>query len=277
MEGLGAQWVRLEVVDVDPVHVGRRRADDEQPAMSARLLHGHDALGTIFCGPPTTGRLRSRSRIQLETLARQIAMALTNARLADELNAQLKEVDASRQRLVHAEETARRRLERDLHDGAQQDLAALLTRIAPARNQLGRRDLVQLDETLVTLHDNAEQALSNLRELASGIHEAVLADQGLVAAVEGRAAKLPIPVEVTCAPGMRDGRLAAAVESTAFFTVCEALANTLKYGSARHDLVDLVLEEGGLRRIAAALACLGATGRIFSRLGRHGGASRREG
>ena len=162
---------------------------------------------------------------------------------------QLLEVDASRRRLVRAEENARRRLERDLHDGAQQDIAALLTRIALARNQLGRADLDRLDQTLTALHDDAGQALRNLRELVSGIHETALADQGLVAAVEGRAAKLPIPVEVTCGPGVRRARLPATLESTAYFTVCEALANTLKHGEAGHATIALDARPRGRLRI----------------------------
>jgi signal transduction histidine kinase len=245
MEGLGAQWVRLEPVDATPVHVGRPVRPDERPALTSPLLHGHDDLGRISCGPSDGGR--GRARIQLQTLARQMAMALANARLADQLNAQLTEVDASRQRLVTAEETARRRIERDLHDGAQQDLAALLTRIALARNQLGRADVARLDQTLATLQTDAGDALRNLRELVSGIHEATLADQGLVAAVESRAGRLPIPVEVVCGPGVRAGRLAATVESTAFFTVCEALANTLKHGDARRAGIAMTLEDGSLR------------------------------
>jgi signal transduction histidine kinase len=245
MEGLGAQWVRLEPRDAPEVHVGRALRPGERPALTSPLLHGHDDLGRISCGPASGGR--GRSRIQLQTLARQVAMALTNARLADQLNAQLAEIDASRQRLVTAEETARRRLERDLHDGAQQDLAALLTRIALARNQLGRADVTRLDTTLATLHADAGEALRNLRELVSGIHEATLADQGLVAAVQGRAAKLPIPVEVSCGPGVRAGRFAATVESTAFFTVCEALANTLKHAGAQRASIALTLDGGSLR------------------------------
>jgi signal transduction histidine kinase len=247
MEGLGAQWVLLEPDGAPTVHVGRAIRPGEKPTLISRLLHGHDDLGTISCGPADGGRARTRSRIQLETLARQVAMALTNARLADELNDQLIEVDASRQRLVIAEETARRRLERDLHDGAQQDLAALLARIALARNQLGRGDADRLDDTLATLHSDAGQALTNLHELVSGIHQATLADQGLMAAVQSRVEKLPIPVEVTCGPGVRDGTLAATVESTAYFTVCEALANTLKHGAAQRATVAIALDDGRLR------------------------------
>ena len=255
MEGLGAQWVRLELNDTDPVHVGRPLTDGEEPALSAPLLHGPTSLGRIACGPPARGRPRTRSRIQLELLGRQVAMGITNARLAEELEDQLHEIEASRQRLVRAEDTARRRLERDLHDGAQQDLAALLARIALARSQLGRADLGRLDQTLGALHDVTVEALRNLRELVSGIHETVLADQGLVAAVEGRAARLPIPVEVRCGPGVREGRLAAAVESTAYFTVCEALANTLKHSAASHASIAIALEDHRLRIEVADDGC----------------------
>jgi signal transduction histidine kinase len=242
LEGLGAQWVLLEPDGAPRVHVGRAVRSDEKPALTARLLHGHDDLGAISCGPSDSGPALSRSRVQFETLARQVAMALTNARLADQLNHQLAEVDASRQRLVTAEETARRRLERDLHDGAQQDLAALLTRIALARSQLSRADLDRLDETLATLQSGAGEALKNLRELASGIHETTLADAGLVAAIEGRAARLPLPVKVVFGPGVRGTKLAPTVESTAYFTVCETLANTLKHADADRATITLVLQ-----------------------------------
>jgi signal transduction histidine kinase len=241
MEGLGVQWVLLRPHDGPEVHVGRPVRPGEEPALTSRLLHGRDDLGVISCGPAEHGRSRSRSRIQLDTLARQVAMALTNARLATELADQLAEVEASRQRLVTAEETARRRLERDLHDGAQQDLAVLLTRIALARNQLRRTEVDRLDRTLAGLQADAGDALSNLRELASGIHETTLADQGLVAAVEGRVGRLPIPVELTCGPGVRGSALPATVASTAFFTVCEALANVVKHSGARRATVALAL------------------------------------
>jgi signal transduction histidine kinase len=233
------------------VHLGRPLRPAEKATHTSRLMHGHDDLGAISCGPPVSGRADRRSRIQLDTLARQIAMALTNVRLADELNGQLAEIDASRQRLVTAEEAARRRIERDLHDGAQQDLAALLTRIALARNQLRRSDVDRLDQTLANLQVDAGDALKNLRELVSGIHQSTLADQGLVVAVENRAATSPIPIEVTCGPGVRDGKLAAAVESTAYFTVCEALANTLKHGDARRATITMTLA-GGRLSIAVA-------------------------
>ncbi|WP_181782089.1 histidine kinase, partial [Pseudonocardia pini] len=162
-EGLGAAWVDLEVTGDPPLHVGRPRRPGERPAHTARLLDGAADLGSISCGPAEGGRLRVRTR--LEALARQGAMALTNARLAAEVTAQLTEVEASRLRIVAAEDTARRRLERDLHDGAQQEIAALLTRIALARAQLARADLAQVDGTLAGLQGDAADALRNLREL----------------------------------------------------------------------------------------------------------------
>ena len=247
LEGLGRQWVRLEPADAEPVHVGRPRRLDEEPVLISRLRHSQDDLGLIACGPSSGSRVDPRSRVKLDTLARQIALALSNERLADQLNAQLIEVDASRQRLLEAEQTARRRFERDLHDGAQQDLAALLTRIALARSQLGRMDVDRLDQTLATLQTHAEEALQNLRELVSGIHETTLADQGLAAAVEGRAARSPIPVQVSYSPGIRREKLPPTVASTAYFTVCEALANTLKHGKARQASVALALDNGRLQ------------------------------
>jgi signal transduction histidine kinase len=246
-EGLGVQWLRLEVADGPAVHVGRPLHEGEAPVLTSHLLHGRADVGVIAVGPSVAGRSRSYARLRVDTLARQVAMALTNARLAEELQMRLAEVAASRERLVAAEETARRQIERDLHDGAQSDLAALIVRIALARNQLGRADTDRLDGTLATLQTDAADALRNLRALASGIHESVLADRGLVAAVESRTGTLPIDVQVACGPGVRETRLAPPVAGAAFFTVCEALANTLKHADARSATVRMDLEGGRLQ------------------------------
>jgi signal transduction histidine kinase len=232
-EGLGVEWVRLAVHGEEPVHVGRAPAPGEHPAAEARMVHGRDDVGSIACGPVLRGRVDAGMRSLLDTLAHQSALALTNARLAE--------------RLVTAEETARRRLERDLHDGAQQDLAALLTRIGLARSQLQRGDPALVSDTLDTMHGDAQVALENLRELASGIHATVLSDQGLVEAIENRVARLPLQVSVHAGPGIREERFAPSVEGAAYFTVCEALANTLKHGAADHAVVSIRHEAGALR------------------------------
>ena len=188
-----------------------------------------------------------------------------------------------------AEESARRQLERDLHDGAQQDLAALLTRIALARNQLQRGDPDRLSGTLDTLQADAQHALTNLRELVTGIHTTVLADRGLVEAIAARVARLPLRVDVLPGPGVREGRLAESVEGAAYFTVCEGLANTLKHGHASRATVALRLEDGllhievtddgrgfdtatrngsgGLAGLADRLAALGGTLEVRSQRG----------
>ena len=243
-EGLGVRWVKVEIDGAEPVWDGQ--VPSEEPTATARLRHGDDDLGTIACGPSLRGRMTPQRHALLDTLARQAALALTNARLVGELEIHLHELEASRERLVNAEESARRQLQRDLHDGSQQEIAALLTRIALARNQLRRDDPSGLARTLDTLQGDAVHALQNLREIASGIHASVLADRGLVEAIETRAGRLPIRVDVTCGDGVRDGSLSDSVEGAAYFFVCEALANTLKHGDAKRAAVTLRLESGVL-------------------------------
>ena len=173
-------------------------------------------------------------RSLLETLAHQAGLALTNARLAE--------------RLVTAEQTARRQLERDLHDGAQQDLAALLTQIELPAASFSRAIPALVSDTLDTMRGDAQVALENLRELASGIHATVLSDQGLVEAIENRS-----PAAATRdrprRPGMREVRFAPSVEGAAYFTVCEALANTLKHGAASSAVVSIRAPEAGALRL----------------------------
>jgi signal transduction histidine kinase len=156
--------------------------------------------------------------------------ALTRAILAPpdaELDERLVEVAASRARLVDAFEMERRRIERDLHDGAQQRLVALgmslgLARLdlpadSPAARQVG------------AAHEQAKQALAELRELIRGVHPPVLADRGLPAAVEDAAGRSPVPVSVDFA---LPRRLPSPVELTAYFVVCEALTNIAKHSRA---------------------------------------------
>jgi signal transduction histidine kinase len=150
-------------------------------------------------------------------------LALRNERLDAELKARYEELRASQARLVAAGDAARRRIERDLHDGAQQRLVslALLLRLA-ARRHPDDKDLERAAEELTL-------ALHELRELARGIHPAVLTERGLEAAVAGIAARAPIPVTVT---SEIDGRLPPDVESAAYFVISEALTNVAKYADA---------------------------------------------
>jgi signal transduction histidine kinase len=192
-------------------------------------------------------------RETLETLARQAAVTIHNARLAadltqslDEIRLQAEELAASRSRIVAAEASARRQIERDIHDGAQQELVGLIAKIGLARNRLGP-NANGLSSTLEELQAEARDALTNLRQLASGIHPTELSDHGLVEAIEGRSARLSMGVTIDCAPELRTARFPEAVEGAAYFFVSEALANTLKHAGAQTACIRLACAAGRLQ------------------------------
>nr|WP_030547002.1 sensor domain-containing protein [Streptomyces albus] len=143
-----------------------------------------------------------------------------------ELDARVTELTRSRSRLVHAFEAERRRIERDLHDGAQQRLVALTMALGLARLDAPPG---QFADHLAKAHEEADKALAELRELIHGIHPRVLADYGLEAAVADAADRSAIPVDIDLE---LPGRLPSAVESAAYFAVCEALANVAKHSGA---------------------------------------------
>ncbi len=145
-----------------------------------------------------------------------------------ELRARVEAVQTSRARLVEAADAERRRIERDLHDGAQQRIVTLSLNLGLARARLSN-DPEGAAGLIDEARAEAGRALAELRELARGIHPAVLTDHGLGAALSGLAARSPVPVETLEVPSER---LPAAVESTAYFVVSEALANVAKYARA---------------------------------------------
>nr|MDT0659325.1 sensor domain-containing protein [Micromonospora sp. DSM 115978] len=153
-----------------------------------------------------------------------------------ELTERLVEVSRSRARLVDAFELERRRIERDLHDGAQQRLVALSVSLGLARLDLPAGS--PLAAQVAHAHEQARQALAELRELIRGVHPQVLSDRGLRAAVEDVAGRSPVPVHVELT---LPGRLPAAAEQTAYFVVTEALANV-----ARHSRAGRALVRGGV-------------------------------
>jgi signal transduction histidine kinase len=175
----------------------------------------------------------------LEAVGSAGRLALENERLQAELRAQLHELQASRARIVRAADEERRRLERDLHDGAQQRLLGL----GMGLQLLGAHVDNGGHEVLSELRRELDQALSELRELARGIHPAVLTDQGLAAAVRTLAQRAAVPVTVTSA----GERPPAHVETAAYFVVSEALANVAKYAHATRATVDLARDNGELR------------------------------
>jgi signal transduction histidine kinase len=146
---------------------------------------------------------------------------------SDDADANLVEVKRSRARLVDAFEVERRRIERDLHDGAQQRLVALSMQLGLARLEMPAGSPAA--EPVAAAHELAKQALTELRELIRGVHPKILTDRGRVAAVEDVAAGAPVPVGLHLQVG---GRLPAPVEVAAYFVVVEALANVAKHSGA---------------------------------------------
>jgi PAS domain S-box-containing protein len=149
-------------------------------------------------------------------------------RLNDELHARVEELAASRARIVTAGDVERRRLERNLHDGAQQRLVAISFSLRLAHAKLDS-DPAGARAVLVDAGDELALALEELRELARGLHPAILTDRGLRAAVEMLAAGAPIPVEIAAIP---DERLPEPVEAAAYYLIAEALTNATKYAHA---------------------------------------------
>ncbi|MDP8956372.1 MAG: GAF domain-containing sensor histidine kinase [Actinomycetota bacterium] len=177
---------------------------------------------------PTEGKL-------LSDLASQAGLVLRNVRLIEEIR-------ASRQRIVSAQDEERRRIERNIHDGAQQQLVALNVKLGLART-LAARDLNKTEELISQLQSETQDALENLRDLARGIYPPLLADKGLVAALEAQARKAPVPVSVQADV---IGRYDREIEAAVYFCVLEAMQNTAKYANASRALIRLRAENGDL-------------------------------
>jgi signal transduction histidine kinase len=170
-------------------------------------------------------------------------LALENARLQAELRAQLVEVRESRARIVMAGDAERRRIEQDLHDGAQQRLVALALELRSTQRRFGSSLDPELEAVLDSSVGQLQRAVEELRELAHGVHPPILTQGGLPAALEDLAGRLPIPVAVVSVP---EERLAPDVEAAAYFVVCEALANVVKHAQASAVTVSLTRVNGTL-------------------------------
>jgi signal transduction histidine kinase len=176
----------------------------------------------------------------VESVRATAGLVLENERLAAEVRAQLAEVRASRARIVAATDAERRRIERNLHDGAQQRLVTLSVALgnAASRGDTPNRDV------LARAQDEVEEAIAELRELARGIHPTLLRDDGIEAAIEALARRTPLPVTVEGSVGER---LPDPVELAAYFLVSEALTNVVKHASALEATVHLEREAGTVR------------------------------
>jgi signal transduction histidine kinase len=168
----------------------------------------------------------------IEAVGAAASLALDNERLHAQLQAKLEEVEASRTRIVEAADAERRRIERDLHDGAQQRLVTMALQLGAARARASlsaNPALAPVASALEELGDQLSLTLEDLRNLARGIHPAILTDGGLRPALLSLAERSPVPAHVAAAPSER---LPATIEATAYFIVSEALVNAAKHARA---------------------------------------------
>jgi len=267
---LRLDWVSAELDDGSYALAGER--GQENPALVLPIRAGEEDFGKIECGPREAGALELDEKQLVRTLAGQVGLVVMNARLAA--------------RIVTAAESERRRIERNIHDGAQQELVALVARLGMARALAGEGRLSSDD--LQKLQREAGQILEDLRELAQGIHPSVLSDGGILEAIEERCSGLPLKVTIDAPAELHSVRYGDDIEGAAYFFVTEALANVLKHAEARHVTVSMspadenlevtVADDGhgfevsnaslnGLAGLTDRVRALGGTVKISSRPG----------
>jgi signal transduction histidine kinase len=218
--------------------------DAELPAFdlatrAVAVRHGDELLGALTLQKPRNEPVTTAEDKLLAHLASQAGLVLRNVRLTAELRATIDDLRASRRRLVKAQDEERERIERNLHDGAQQQLVALMIQLSLLEDSAG--DSGEVRQVTGQLRAGLHAALDDLRALARGIYPPLLADQGLGPALRAQAGRAPLPVLVE-ADGI--GRYPRGAEAAVYFCILEALQNTAKYARAS--------------RAAVALSCLGS-------------------
>jgi signal transduction histidine kinase len=192
------------------------------------VRHHGELLGALSVRLPANDPMNESKERLIRGLASQAGLVLRNVRLIEDLR-------SSRRRLVQAQDEERRRLERNLHDGAQQQLVALSVQLGLAEG-LVERDAPAAKRTLAGLRQHVSETLDDLRDLARGIYPPVLMDQGLPAAIAAQARKAPLPVELRAEAV---GRYSQDAEAAVYFSILEALQNVAKYAGASKATVRL--------------------------------------
>jgi signal transduction histidine kinase len=205
------------------------------------VTHGGELLGALSLHKPPNEPLTGTEDERLRHLASQAGLILRNAALTAELQAMIDELRASRRRLVEAQDAERRKIERNLHDGAQQQLIALTIHLGLLAESAD--DSAAVRELAAAVKNGVRAALDELRDLARGIYPPLLADQGLLPALQAQARKAPLPVQID-ADGI--GRYPQDAEAAVYFCTLEALQNIAKYASASRAKVGLSCSDGSL-------------------------------
>jgi signal transduction histidine kinase len=216
--------------------------DDDRSCAYAVEFRG-ERLGRLAVRKPAGDRLHSADRTLVEQLAAQAGPVLHNVALTEQLKARLEDLRAAQRRLVTAQDEERRRLERNIHDGAQQQLVALAVKLRLAESMVGR-DPEGARELLEGLQRDAGGALDDLRDLARGIYPPLLADKGLAAALEAQANRSALPVHVRSSGDL--GRFPQEVEAAVYFSCLEGLQNIAKYAGASDVTVTIARHNGDL-------------------------------
>ena len=229
-------WLRVGR-DLRPVATWPDEAGETPEGASwFEVRHQGEPLGAISAWMPANDPMTPSKERLIADLATQAGLVLRNVRLIEELR-------ASRRRIVTAQDARARRLERDIHDGAQQQLVALAVKLGLAESMLDR-DPSKTRELIGQLRSDANDALNDLRDLARGVYPPLLADKGLGAALTGQAGKAPLPVEVIV-DGV--GRYGEELEAAVYFCALEAMNNAAKHGQASRVRIDLAADDAMLR------------------------------
>ena len=213
----------------------------EAASRAVAVRHGDELLGALALLKPRNEPLTQAEDKLLQHLASQAGLVFRNGRLTAELQATIEELRASRRRLVEAQDEERRKIERNLHDGAQQQLVALSIQLGLLQESAD--DAASVRQLTPELQKSARAALDDLRALARGIYPPLLAEQGLVLALKAQARKTAVPVTIE-AQGIQ--RYPQDLEATVYFCALEALQNIAKYAGASRADVRLSCSGGSL-------------------------------
>jgi signal transduction histidine kinase len=238
----GATWPADAEPSAATAVAGSELPGFKDMTLAVAVRHGEDLLGAIALEKPRSEPLSPTEEKLVHDLAAQAGLVLRNARLTAELLANVEELRASRRRLVEAQDEERRKIERNLHDGAQQQLVAVNVQLGLLQRQA--EDPEKVRQAATRLQSAVTDALDDLRDLARGIYPPLLADKGLpeALAAQGRKAVVPTSVEPDSV-----GRYPQEIEAAVYFCALEALQNIGKYAHASSAVVRLSQADGALR------------------------------
>ncbi|MDQ4096344.1 MAG: sensor histidine kinase, partial [Actinomycetota bacterium] len=241
--------VRLFLPDGGHQEVAWPDPADARYDHTVTVVHQGETVGDISVAKAPGDQLTRHDERLLSDLAAQAGLAMRNLRLTGELEARLRELQASRERIVAAQDQERRRMERDLHDGAQQQLIAISIKLGLVKGMLGTSP-EEAAGLLGEVQDDLKDAVESLRNLARGIFPALLTQQGLAPALRAHVEKMGLAAEVA-ADDLGESRFGPKVEAAVYFCLVEALQNASKHAAGAPVQVSLTRDDGCLQASVA--------------------------